>query len=77
MKKVNLIILCSALILNSSCATILRGSGTECQKKSAPNKEIRVGMVLLDLIWVFPLNAIFLITDAKTGAIYKPCETTK
>lgn len=75
MKKLKIGLLCCIIVMNTSCATIIRGSGTQCQKTPSPDREIRVGMVILDLIWMFPFNAIFLITDAKTGALYKPCTT--
>jgi len=56
----------------SSCATILGGRVSECQRTKPlpgkPSREIRVGYLIADIIF-----SPFWIVDFATGAIYKPC----
>ncbi|GAB2796808.1 hypothetical protein GCM10027275_47780 [Rhabdobacter roseus] len=58
----------------SGCATIFGGPVTECQKTKPapgePQREVRVGALLADIIIFLPS----LIVDFATGAIYKPCD---
>ncbi len=75
MKKLKMLLLCSSFIMVTSCATILRGAGNECQKDPSQDREPRVGLFLLDLVFPFPFNVAFLVTDIKTGAMYKPCQS--
>ena len=61
-------------VILSSCATILGGRVTECQKTKPlpgkPQREIRVGALLADCV----LGFVWLAVDFGTGAIYKPCK---
>jgi hypothetical protein len=61
------------LFLVSSCATILGGQVTECQRTKPlpgkPQREIRAGYLILDIIFT-PVW----IVDFVTAAIYKPCK---
>ena len=63
-----------ASILLSSCATVLGGKVSECQrtKPSAvePSRSVRAGALIADIILFWP-GAI---VDFVTGAIYKPCD---
>jgi predicted small secreted protein len=74
MKKIKLIciILFTAVVLNS-CATILAGSVSDCQRTKPlpgkPSREIRVGYLIADIIFS-PIWAV----DFLTGAIYRPCK---
>ena len=69
--KNKLFILVIALSM-SSCATLLGGQKTDHQRKPAecgqPRRQIRVGMVIADLL-LFPPG---LIIDFATRKIYKP-----
>jgi len=63
-----------AIWLLPSCATILTGPVSECQRTKPipgkPSREIRVGYLIVDLIFLaIPFTAV----DFITGAIYKPC----
>jgi len=73
MKKMIVIILAVVTLLFSSCATILEGNVSSCQKTKplpgSPSRDIRVGYLILDLF--VPVS---LIVDFATGAIYKPCK---
>jgi hypothetical protein len=75
MKKRICIILVALTLLLSSCATILGGQITECQRtKPAPGKpsrEVRVGYLIVDIIL---LAVPFTLVDFITCAIYKPCK---
>ena len=74
MKKVKLIIsvLLIVVVLNS-CATILGGQVSECQRTKPlpgkPQREIRVGYLILDIIF----SPVWIV-DFATAAIYKPCK---
>ena len=61
-------------VLLPSCATILGGPVSECQRtKPAPGepaREIRAGALIADILLFWP----GVIVDFATGAIYKPCE---
>lgn len=63
-----------ATILFSSCATVLGGKVSDCQRTKPaagkPSRAIRGGALIADIILFFP-GAII---DFVTGAIYKPCE---
>lgn len=65
-------ILLIALTL-SSCATVLGGRITECQRTKPlpgkPAREIRAGALVADVL----LGTVWLAVDFATGAIYKPC----
>lgn len=74
MKKIKLAFLSVLIALAlSSCATILGGRVTECQKTKPlpgkPSREVRVGYLILDIIF----SPVWLV-DLATGAIYKPCK---
>ncbi len=59
----------------SSCATVFGGKVTEYQKTKPadgqPQREIRVGALVADILLFWPGAAI----DFATGAIYKPQPT--
>ena len=63
-----------ATILFSSCATVLGGKVSDCQRTKPaagkPSRAIRGGALIADFILFFP-GAII---DFVTGAIYKPCD---
>jgi len=75
MKKTICITLVALTLLTSSCATILGGQISECQRtKPAPGKpsrEVRVGYLIVDIIL---LAVPFTVVDFITCAIYKPCK---
>jgi len=69
-KIASVILLISSL---SSCATILGGKVSECQRKkpsSGVARKVRVGAIVAD---IFFTGAAGLIVDFATNAIYKPC----
>jgi hypothetical protein len=74
MKKIKVFafILLATLVLNS-CATILGGQVTECQRTKPipgkPSREIRIGYLIFDILF----SPVWII-DFATGAIYKPCK---
>lgn len=57
----------------SSCATILGGPISSCQRTKPaagePAREVRAGALIADILLFWP-GAI---VDFATGAIYKPC----
>ena len=61
----------------SGCATVFGGKVTEYQKTKPaagePQREIRVGALVADILLFWPGAAI----DFATGAIYKPKPSTK
>lgn len=68
MKKV--IVLISAAVMLQSCATVLNGKRTECQKlqkKNEVNRQINMGWVAVDIL----CGIIPLFIDFKTGALYE------
>jgi len=60
-----------AIMILSSCATILGGKVTESQRTKPapgqPQREVRAGFLILDILLFVP----GLIVDFATGAIYK------
>lgn len=71
MRKLTFVLCIStALLLNTSCATILEGQRTEYQKtkpkKGEPKRQIRLGYFWLELLFCEPC----LLIDWATGAIY-------
>jgi hypothetical protein len=70
-------VLMIAIIMLSSCATVLGGRVSSCQRTrpapEQPAREIRVAALIVDVLIFWP----FAIIDIATGAIWKPCETTK
>jgi hypothetical protein len=68
-------LLFSLLLILPSCATVLGGRVTDCQRtrpaKGQPSREIRAGYLIADIIL---LALPFTIVDFITGAIYKPCD---
>lgn len=69
MKKLLTVFLAASLIC-SSCATVFQGKITECQKLQKANKthrQIRPGILVLDLLFGF----IPAFIDIATGAIYE------
>jgi len=74
MKKLKLITLSLLVAITlSSCATILGGKVTTCQRTKPlpgqPQREIRVGYLILDILF----SPVWIV-DFATGAIYKPCQ---
>ena len=59
----------------SSCATILGGKVSTCQKTrpsaGMPSRQVRVVAMVADIFLFWP----GLIVDFATGAIYRPCKT--
>ena len=77
MKYIFRIILSTYFIISlSSCATILGGRVSICQKTKpalgSPSREVRVVAMVADIFLFWP----GLIVDFATGAIYKPCKTS-
>lgn len=72
MKKA--LVIFSTLILLQSCATVLGGKVTDCQRTKPeagqPKRKVRVGVVVADVVLFAP--GVFI--DLATGAIYKPCK---
>ncbi len=73
MKKIAKATVLFALTLSmSSCATLFGGRVTEYQKTppapGQPQREIRVGALVADVLLFWPSLAV----DFATGAIYKP-----
>lgn len=74
MKKVMMIILIPAMLLFTSCATILGGKVTDQQRtkpdvaKHEPSRQVRVGYLIADLLLFWPGTFV----DFATNAIYKP-----
>jgi hypothetical protein len=73
MRKLKLTGVFLLLIMLSSCATILGGKVTVCQRTKPapgqPQREVRVGYLILDIIF----SPVWVV-DIATGAIYKPCK---
>jgi hypothetical protein len=73
MKTKICVLLIIVTVVLSSCATILCGPVTECQRTKPapgePQREVRVGVLIADIILFWP-GAI---VDFATGAVYKPC----
>jgi hypothetical protein len=77
MKKIRiyfLAMLCLSIVVLPSCATVLCGRVSECQRTKPlagqPSREVRAGYLILDLLcFGIPFTAV----DFVTGAIYKPC----
>lgn len=63
-----------AIIYLCSCATILGGKVSQCQRtkpmSGQPARKIRTGAAIADLVFFWPGLAI----DFATNAIYKPCK---
>ena len=75
MKNISRVILSIYLIISfTSCATILGGQVSTCQKTKPapgnPSREVRVVAMVADIFLFWP----GLIVDFATGAIYKPCK---
>lgn len=58
----------------TSCATILGGKVSACQKTKPapgqPSREMRIGALIADIC----LGVVWVAVDFGTGAIYKPCK---
>jgi hypothetical protein len=71
------VLLLYVLMILPSCATILGGQVSTCQRtkpaEGQPAREIRVGALIADILLFWP-GAI---VDFATGAIYKPCPNKK
>lgn len=80
MKKGLLSIALAAIMITTfpSCATILGGPVSECQRTrpaaGEPSRKVRAGALIADIILI---PVIGLIVDFSTGAIYKPCDAPK
>lgn len=77
--KTKSVLLCMVIALTfSSCATILGGKVSECQKRKPtggePKREVRWASVAANLVCACPEC---IVVDICTKAIYKPCETDK
>ena len=63
-----------AITLFPSCATILGGSVSACQKTKPstgePARSVRAGALIADILLFWPGAVV----DFATGAIYKPCD---
>jgi hypothetical protein len=75
MKKIRIIGFFFLMILSlNSCATILGGKVTTCQKTKPttgqPQRDIRIGALIADVC----LGVVWVAVDFGTGAIYKPCK---
>lgn len=73
MKKITKVVAVGLIaIMFSSCATVFGGKVTQYQKikpgPGEPQREIRVGALIADIILFWPGT----IVDFATGAIYKP-----
>jgi hypothetical protein len=77
MKKIKILLLatlCLANVVLPSCATVLGGRVSDCQRTKPlaghPSREVRAGYLILDILFLgIPFTAV----DFITGAIYKPC----
>lgn len=76
-QKMTIAILVLATMCCTSCATILGGQVSECQRtkptEGKPSRAIRGGALIADILLFWP-GAI---VDFATGAIYKPCQKSK
>ena len=74
MKVFPVLVLVVMTICMSSCATVLGGKVTDCQRtrpsSEEPSREVRVGALIADIILFLPA----VIVDFATGAIYRPCD---
>lgn len=75
MKKVlKAFLLVTTIAYFSSCATILGGKISECQRtkpvSGEPSRKLRAGAMIADILLFWPGT----IVDFATGAIYKPCD---
>jgi hypothetical protein len=80
MKKVKhlLLWLIACSFLFSSCATVLGGEITKCQKqkpeKGEAKRKMRAAPLIAGIITVpFIIGIVSLVVDFSTKAIYKPC----
>ena len=73
-KKMLIAILVCVTFCCTSCATILGGKVSTCQRtkpaQGEPSRALRGGALVADILLFWP-GAI---VDFATGAIYKPCE---
>jgi hypothetical protein len=67
-------ILVSTIVFFSSCATVLGGKITDCQRTKPvagePSRKLRSGAMIADILLFWPGT----IVDFASGAIYKPCD---
>ena len=72
-KKMLIVILVGVTFCCTSCATILGGRVSDCQRtkpvQGSPTRALRAGALVADILLFWP-GAI---VDFATGAIYKPC----
>lgn len=78
LKRFSIAMATTIIILSaSSCATILGGSVSQCQRTrpdyGEPSRKIRTVALIADIVLFWPGAVI----DFATGAIYKPCELPK
>jgi len=75
MKKIIKLFIFGSLVIVTlnSCATILGGSVSECQRTKPlpgkPSREIRLGYLIADIVF----SPVWIV-DFATSAIYKPCK---
>ena len=80
MKKTFFALALAGIVISTfpSCATVLGGPVSECQRTKPqpgqPSRKVRAGALIADIILI---PVIGLIVDFSTGAIYKPCEAKK
>ncbi len=75
MKKIRILFFGLLLIfIFNSCATILGGQVSDCQRTKPapgqPKREIRAAALIADVC----LGLAWVAVDFATGAIYKPCK---
>jgi hypothetical protein len=76
-KKIsNALAVLTIAVLLSSCATILGGQVSDCQRTrpaaGQPAREVRGAALIADILLFWPGAVI----DFATGAIYRPCNTS-
>lgn len=76
-KKMLIVTLAGMTLFCTSCATLLGGKVSSCQRTKPahgqPARAIRGGALVADILLFWP-GAI---VDFATGAIYKPCGTSR
>jgi hypothetical protein len=74
MKKTLFLLALTACVVCTSCATIVYGKASACQKTKPaagqPARDIRVAPLIADCC----LGFVWLAVDFGTGAIYQPCD---
>ncbi len=75
-KILNALAILTVAALLSSCATVLGGQVSDCQRTrpaaGQPSREIRGAALIADILLFWPGAVI----DFATGAIYRPCNSS-